>query len=163
MLACSCVPAQQPETYAHTHPNPFTMCWFFIIWPGAQIKPDVCKEITPVSMCCCLASTANLHIEASLDGKGVMERHPGSRTVLQIFTNWATFDKKQHKKEEQFYFVQTEYHSGTGILLIVLLILSYWEAWRCVCTWPVQKHLWPQRIREVSCLVLISCLLGCSS
>lgn len=82
-------------------PKSFTMCWFFsIIWPGAQIKPNFCKEITLVSTCWCFASTADLHIEASLGGRGAMERHPASRTVLQILTNRATLDKKQLKKEK---------------------------------------------------------------
>lgn len=49
---------------------------------------------------CCLASAADLHIEASLGGRAAVERHPASRTVLHILTNGATLDKRQHKKEK---------------------------------------------------------------
>lgn len=53
-----------------------------------------------MSVCSCLVSAADLHVEVSLGVRGAMERHPPTRTVLQILTNEATLDKRQHKKEK---------------------------------------------------------------
>lgn len=97
--------------------------------PDPRLKSNFHQEITPGSMCCCLASTDDGHIEAKpMQSPGrsgftrLVGREPWSSVWhLELFckaqlmeqssTNGANLNTRQHKKERWFYFVQTRIHS----------------------------------------------------